>query len=472
VVPPQGPPNIILISVDGLRADRTGWYGNPNQPTPTFDALAAEGVVFERAFSQSNESLFSHAALFTGRYVSELASPDYRTFVLPDEALTAAEILGLYGYTTGAFAAGGHVRGAYGFDQGFSVYEDEHDFGAFFHTAPAALGWVRGQARAPFFLFLHGYDCHRPYHHAGPFYHAYGADYAGEVDALMRQRSAPERVFEGVYYPDFPVGQFAHAVGDPIVDPDGYLRIRAHARDVGGGVALSARDIDHLRDHYDGGVLAADLQIGAFLEALQAEGHLDNALVVYTSDHGEDLHDHGFFNHRAVLRDSTTQVPLALWGAAVPEALRGSAQGGLAQAIDVLPTILAAAGAAAPAALSGRDLLGGAPAPSVIFQEGVLDQVAARSEDARLVFSGVPLAFAGFDLALAMAPMEAPWFARYATASDPLEVEDTLPGAAEAGEGARGAMLDWRQGLEPSDAVGAPPDDPALRAILRSRGYW
>ena len=169
------PPNLILISIDGLRADRTGIGGNPNAPSPVLDRLAKEGQWFSRAFSQSNESLYSHASMFTGRYVSELAAPDYRTFVVPDEAMLLGEILGLYGYSTAAFVAGGHVRADYGFDQGASLFDDSYDFGSFFHKVPQALNWIEEQAREPYFLTLHGYDCHRPYLHSGPWLHAYGA---------------------------------------------------------------------------------------------------------------------------------------------------------------------------------------------------------------------------------------------------------------------------------------------------------
>ncbi len=463
---PAGPPNIILISIDGLRGDRRP------EVTPTLSRLAAEGLRFERAFSQSNESLFSHSSMLTGRYVSELGAPDYRTFTLGEDAMTAAEILGLYGYATGGFVAGGHVKGVYGFDQGFSVFRDSHDFGAFFHTAPEALEWVDERAREPFFLFLHGYDCHRPYPHAGVFHHAFGADYRGPVDEMMGGVRATEQVYDGVYYPDFPLERFTHAVGDPIIDPDGYLRIATWAEEQGGGVPLSEADLDHLRDHYDGGALAADLQLERFLESLEERGLLENTLVIATSDHGEDLHDHGFFNHRAVLRDSTTRVPLVIWGAPIAEALRGTTRGELAQAVDVLPTLLAAAGAEAPAGLPGRDLLGDAPAPEIVFQEGVLDQFAARSARWRLVMTGVPLAFEGFDAALALAPMAAPWFALYDLEADPREQRSVLAEQLEEGEALRQAMIAWRAERARSSARGAPPDDPELRELLKKRGYW
>ena len=463
--PAPGPPNLILISVDGLRADRTGIGGNPRAPTPTLDRLAAEGLWFTHAFSQSNESLFSHAAMFTGRHVSELAAPDYRTFLLPEDALLIAELLGLYGYSTAAFVAGGHLRAGYGFDQGASVFDDTHDFGTFFHKAPQALEWVEQQAREPFFLTLHGYDCHRPYPHAGPWYHAYGSDYTGSVDALLSDRRATERVYDGVYYPDFPLESFFHAAGDPILDPAGYTRLTDW--DAADGVPLSAADIAHLRDHYDGGLLAADLQLGWFLSELEARGGLDNTVIILTSDHGEDLHDHGFFNHRVTLRDSTTRVPLIIWGSAAT-----GRREELAEAIDVVPTLLALAGATPPAGLAGRDLLATAPAPEVIFQEGVLGHLSARTLTHRLVFSGFSLTFPYYDLVLETATVQSGHLALYDLRSDPGEQDNVIAQQPEAAEALRSAMLAWRQGLAQGDFRGQQPDDAALKEILRSRGYW
>ncbi|MFT5684141.1 MAG: arylsulfatase A-like enzyme [Myxococcota bacterium] len=463
--PAPTPPNLVLISIDGLRADRTGIGGNPNAPTPNLDRLAREGTWFSQAFSQSNESLFSHAALLTGRYVSELAVPDYRTFLLPDDALLISELLGLYGYSTAAFVAGGHIRAGYGFDQGSSVFDDTHDFGTFFHKTPQALEWVRERAREPFFLILHGYDCHRPYPHAGPWFHAYGGDYTGNVDALLSDRRSTERVYDGVYYPDFPLEDFFHTAGDPILDPAGYQRIIDWKSPQ--GVPLSEADIEHLRDHYDGGILAADLQIGRFLSELEQTGQLENTVVILTSDHGEDLHDHGFFNHRATLRGSTTQVPLIIWGAGF-----GGRQDELAEAIDVVPTLLGLAGVIAPAGLSGRDLLAGEPAPEIIFQEGVLGHVSARTLTHRLLFSGFPLTFPYYDLALESATLESGHLALYDLEADPDEQHNIIAEQPEVAEALRSALLGWRQGMKQSDFRGEQPTDAALKELLRSRGYW
>ncbi len=467
------PPNLILISLDGLRADRTGAYGNQNAPTPTLDRFASQGIRWEWSFSQANESLFSHAALLVGQELVEIAAPDYRSFVVPDSAVLVSEALSAYGYTTAAFVAGGHVHGAYGFDQGFGTYDADHDFGAFFHKTPEALGWLEQRAREPFFLFLHGYDCHRPYFHPGPWYHAFDADYQGDIDEILASPTATERVYQGGYYPNFPLEQFQHSVGDPIIDPDGYARIARWAETHEPAVRLTERDLEHLRAHYDSGALAADLQVGQFLEGLEARGLLDNTVIVFTADHGEDLGDHGFFNHRALLRDSTTRVPLVIWSEGLDPALRGTVRGDLAQAVDVVPTLLGLAGIMPPSALDGRDLLDPQQAaPSQVHQIGVGPQFAARSASHRLIFQGVPVASAGFGLALATAPLQAPWFELYDLRNDPREQQDVLSDQPDIAQAMHAEMLVWYRQRQLGHSQAPPALDEALQEALRARGYW
>ena len=347
--PPTGPPNLVLVSIDGLRADHLGIHGRTPSPTPNLDALAARGLVFSQSFSQGNESLYSHAAMFTGRHVSEVAAADYRTFIIPDSALLVSEVLSLYGYQTAGFLAGGHVHAAYGFEQGFDHFDDSAHFGSFFNKVPPALAWLDGHdPAAPFFLILHGYDCHRPYAHPGAFYHPFDADYSGGIDEILAGRQGTEKVFNGVFYEDFSLDQFLHEAGEIILDPETYLRLSGFAES-NPGIPLSEADLAHIDAHYDSGVFSADLQVGRFIEGLQARGLWENTLVLITSDHGEDLGDHGIYNHRITLTDSTTRVPMLLTGGALPESLRGTMQDGLVQAVDVVPTLLAAADATPPA---------------------------------------------------------------------------------------------------------------------------
>jgi arylsulfatase A-like enzyme len=463
------PPNLVLISVDGLRADRLGLPGLG--PTPNLDRLAAEGLSCSLSFSQSNESLFSHAAMLTGRHVSEIARPDYQRFVVPETALQVPEVLALYGYTTAAFVAGGHVKGSYGFAQGFGRYEDEDDFGSFFHTVPRALRWLDSTPPSPFFLFLHGYDTHRPYQHAGLFFHVYDRDYPGQIDQLS-DRAGVERIFRGVYYADFPVSYFWHgAAEENILDPSGYARLEDWAADHP-GTPVTAADLHHLHAHYDSGALAADLHVGLFLDALKDRGLWENTLVLVTADHGEDLGDHGLFNHRSALFDSATRVPLILAGGALPKLRQGASIEGLCSALDVAPTLFAAAGARPPAGLTGRDLLGDGPPPAVVIQEGVLPMMAVRSATHRLVVNGLPLDSPLLPLMVRAAPIEAPTFQLFDLRADPGEQTNVLSAQPAVALQLRQSLLDFLASREAATHEGVQPLDPAFRALLQSRGYW
>ncbi len=466
------PPNIVLVSVDGLRADRVGAYGNHPSPTPGLDRLAADGLMCDVALSQSNESLFSHASILTGRHPSELAPPDYHTFVVPKSALLIPEILAVYGYARAAFVAGGHVKGVYGFNQGFDPYWDDADFGAFFHTVPQALSWLAESPREPFFMFLHGYDTHRPYLHAGLYYHPFDGDYKGDVDEILQQ-SRIERVVDGNYYADFPFQYFWHAgAAERILDPAGYGRLRDYAR-THTGKPVTPRDELHIRAHYDTGALSADLQLSRFVESLQASGAWAHTLMLVLADHGEDLGDHGFYNHRSSLSDSATRVPMIFAGGALPASLRGKHIAGMCSAVDVAPTLLHAAGAVLPPDLPGRDLLSDAPAPPYIIQEGVLPMLAVRTATHRLNVQGLPLDSPLFELLVRVAPIASPTFTLYDLVYDPGEKVDVLQAQPDVARTLRGYLLDWLgQRKAGARAEGGPALDPKFREMLRERGYW
>jgi arylsulfatase A-like enzyme len=473
---PTTPPNLVLVSIDGLRADRTGVYGASPSPTPGLDRLAAVGLVCDLALSQSNESLFSHAALLTGRHPSEIAPPDYHSFVLPSSALLIPEILKVYGYARAAFVAGGHVKGVYGFEQGFEPYWDDADFGSFFHTVPQAQAWLAEAPRAPFFMFLHGYDTHRPYLHAGLYNHVFDSDYqpssTGSVDDVLVQ-SRIERVVDGSYYGDFPFQYFWHpGAAERILDPGGYARLREYAA-THVGKPITPRDAQHIRAHYDSGALSADIQLSRFVETLHASGAWDHTLMAVVADHGEDLGDHGLYNHRSTLADSATRVPMILTGGALPEALRGHHIPGLCSAIDVAPTLLHAAGAVLPPDLPGRDLLSDAPAPPYIIQEGVLPMIAVRTPTHRLAVQGLPLDSPLLELLVRVAPIAAPTFSLYDLEHDPAEQINVLQTQPDVARTLREHLLSWLASRKAQGQGQAGPAlDPAFRDLLRQRGYW
>jgi len=473
-------PNIVVISADGMRLDRTHFGGNRRPSTPSLDALVANGAYFPNAFSQSNESLLSHGALFTGRYPSEIGRPDYLTLFLPDEALLLSEAVTAVGYESAAFVAGGHVKAAFGFDQGYARFFEGRDFGSFHETGPAATAWLSERsAQGPFFLFLHGYDCHRPYLKTSVFYHPFDTGFLPVgLDALIAKRNFSEYVYDGVIYADYELGRIWHSNGERMLNPDAYLGLPEYAAAAGADALtykLRPDDLGHILAHYDGSVLMADTFIGLFLESLVELGLWESTVVIVLGDHGEDLQDHGFYNHRSVIFDSTTRVPFVLGGGALPAAWRGTTHYELVDAVDLAPTVMDLAGSVAPAGSRGRSvvaLLDGQPvAPKpMVFQQGVLGQSSVRTATHRLVFRGLRLTDERYLETLATAPIDGGHFALYESFRDSRERQDILARAQPLAEQLRGAMVDWYGELQVGTA--AESMSPELRKMMQDRGYW
>lgn len=139
-------PNIVMVSLDTIRADHTTPYGYARDTTPVLSAVAAQGTTFQQAFSNGNESAYSHGALFSGRYASELADPTYATYAIPNTASLISEALSAYGYRTAAFTAGGHVTADFGFNQGWEQFSAEPSFASLWATTPKALAWIGQQS--------------------------------------------------------------------------------------------------------------------------------------------------------------------------------------------------------------------------------------------------------------------------------------------------------------------------------------
>ncbi|MFZ5481717.1 MAG: sulfatase [Myxococcota bacterium] len=477
-IPPPRTPNLVVVSMDGFRADRAHFDGNPRPTTPNLDAFAAEGVRFPNAFSQSNESLLSHASLFTGRYASEVAWPDYMRFSVPPDATTLAEAMSAVGYDTAAFLAGGHIRAEFGFDQGFATFWESQDFGSFHETVPPALAWIGERADPrPFLIVVHGYDLHRPYAHRSVFYHPFDADYTGPMEELVRDRVATEKIFDGAYWPDHAREAFRHAKGMNMSDPASYRRLVEASRRPGARkVPLTQRDLDHMVAHYDAAVLTVDTYVGLLIEGLKKSGAWDDTLVILTSDHGEDLQTHRFSNHRAVLFDSTSRVPFLVGGGALPAAARGTTRPELVDATDLVPTAMALAGSVPPAGTRGNDLGAllagepGAPTKDAVFQQGVLGQSSVRTATHRLVFSGYALTDPTYGARLRDDPLDGGSFALYAVKEDPNELTDVLARDRAVAEDLRARLVAWYGSLRAgSERVEISPE---TRKMLADHGYW
>jgi arylsulfatase A-like enzyme len=311
--PPR--PNLILVSVDTLRADRLGLYGAERDTSPNLDRFAADALVFDKALSPSTWTLPSHGSLFTGLL------PDQHGLIGVGDRLgpttpTVAERLRRLGYRTVAFTDGGFLGPQWGLSDGFDRYDTTpghawtpKDVAV---IVAAASRWLEANGHEPWFLFVHTYEVHQPYRNVEGF-----ADPFLPPDA---DRTTPVVAFRLAAFP---------------ADPEQAERALAF---------------------YDGGVARMDHHLGGWLEALRAGGGLDDTAVILTSDHGEELGDHGAYEHAlGRLYDENVRVPLLVRPPGGPPG-GGRRETVPASGLDVAPTLLAWAGAA-DAALPGRPLL-------------------------------------------------------------------------------------------------------------------
>ena len=319
--PSAGRPNIVLYLIDTLRADRLGCYGHERPVSLRIDAFAQEAVLFEQVVAQSSWTRSSMASVFTGRW-----PPAHGTNGRDDRLRRDLEILPerlrAAGYRTAAFITNPNLSPAFGFDRGFDDFvELPKDTGSD-GVHRAVTDWLEERAeQGPFFLWVHTLDPHAPYVAPEPF--------AG--------RLAP-----GV---DGEVGRRSLAILDDLQ---------------AGRRRLDAGLLEQLEALYDAAIAANDHSFGALLDALDSRGLRDGAMIILLSDHGEEFHEHGNWQHGRALHAESIRVPLIV---KLPAATGGRSAGNrrrVAQRVrhvDLLPTTLDFLGLAPAAEAEGRSLL-------------------------------------------------------------------------------------------------------------------
>jgi arylsulfatase A-like enzyme/Flp pilus assembly protein TadD len=279
-------PNVILITIDTLRADYLGCYGNRRVETPVIDSLASAGSLFERAYCQVPMTPPSHASILTGTYPQTHGVRDFTSPGLRGGFPTLATILKKVGYTTAAFVSAYVLDSVWGLDQGFDTYHDRfapHDFQGVNpgnvqrragETIDLVLAWLKKAPRLPYFLWVHLYDPHHDYNPPEPF----------------RSRFA--------------------------------------------------------KDRYAGEVAYTDRELGRLIAALKARGEFDDSAIILTSDHGEAFGEHEEAEHGFFLYNTTIQVPLIfnLPGSARTGPARITS---VVETVDIAPTVLQLTGASA-----------------------------------------------------------------------------------------------------------------------------
>jgi choline-sulfatase len=429
---PPPPASLVIYLVDTLRADRLGVYGYRQPVSPAIDRFARDAVVFEQARAQSSWTRPAVGTVLTGldpvrhgatRSLSRLA----------DAATTLGERLQAAGYWTGMATANPNVGQEFGFDQGFDDFVcvdcrgetgDDGEITAAVHRA-ALAGLDRAPSGRPFFLFVHTVEPHAPYRPTEPF----RARFAADADPDLGERRTLSRL--------------AH--GSLELTP-------ARERAVG--------------ELYDAEVALADAGFGAFLEQLARRGRLDDTAVLFLSDHGEELFEHGNVEHGRTLFEEQLRIPM-IWR--LPRGAHGGRRVAVpVDQLDIAPTVLALAGAPADPDLPGRDLssvLEGGPTPEERPSLAWLD---------RRSFSLESVAFRRAKLVRDLTPdaVTVPFTETlFDLAADPGERRD-LAGTrgllrAFLASQLRAFRNRWGAALPTRDAL----TDPALRNRLRALGY-
>ncbi len=439
--PSDGPPNLLLVTIDTLRVDRMSAYGNPRLTTPTIDELAEEGALFERVYAQRGSTWPSLVSILSSQHPVQHGVRRNGQQLAGDPP-TLAHALGERGYRCAAVLTNAAELGWKGFDPLTAVMKEPRDVLA----TDRAIAWLEEPREQPFFLWVHYVAPHDPYEPPPEHRGFVDPDYQGPVDGSIASNT---RLLLGP---------------DPVTEED-----RAQL------LAL-----------YDGELAWTDTQLGRLLDALRAQGQLDHTLVAVSSDHGEELLDRQRYPfHNASIYESTLRLPLALRLPGVVPAGQRLPQPG--SSLDIAPTLLELLDAPIPASFEGRSLvplLQGEPWPAQPVISELEDRIlSVRSEGWRLVRN--PLGYhpplvpnghikrAGLVIdevhnQLDIGPIEL-----YDLAADPLEQRDLAaeqPERVEAMTALIRAFTDehgWQLGgAGPND-----PIDPALRARLEALGY-
>lgn len=314
--PGAKPPHVLIFLVDTLRADRLGCYGYERPTSPNIDRFAAGAVRFEHAVAQSSWTRPSTASILTGLYPHNHGARS-RNHVLARDVVYLPEVLRSMGYRALGVSSNSIAGPTFGFHRGFSHFKPlaENLSSPGIHipvwqVVNETLEWLdRIGPEDPFFVFMHAMDPHAPYYPPEP----------------HRSRFAPNA----------PAGPLGTNMGK-----------------------LQPFEIPHLSDLYDAEIASVDEHFGRLLEELDRRGFLDDTLVVFVSDHGEEFQDHGNHGHGSNLYREQIHVPLIVQ---LPARLRAAVERSVVeeqvQQIDIVPTILEAIGRPGLMEADGRSLL-------------------------------------------------------------------------------------------------------------------
>ncbi|RMF64700.1 MAG: hypothetical protein D6743_09020, partial [Calditrichaeota bacterium] len=354
-------PNIILISIDTLRADHLSCYGHRRLTTPSLDRIAEEGVLFSDAYSTAAWTPPAHASMFTGLYPSQHGVVD--EYKLDHGTPTIASILSASGYLTAGFINNSMVGELVGLHRGHQHFDEIWVGAEYSNPVARGLGFLSRKLRqwsgtsdqgaaltnsrvlhwmhsalhgsSPFYLFIHYIDVHNPMNAPRPFRNRF-------LRPALRRSVDMKKIRQ--------------VADNPLVCLTDHLE-------------LTADEIEALRCIYDEGIAYVDHRIGEVLDFLRQQGVLDETLLIITADHGEHFGEHGLYSHVSSLYQPVLHIPMIV---RYPKAFgRGLRRESLAQHVDLLPTILEATGLSYPGQidLPGRSLLSSTGPERDLFAE-------------------------------------------------------------------------------------------------------
>ena len=423
---PQPPKGVLVVLVDALRADQLQLYGSQRAIAPGLDALGAESIVFDRAFSPGSWTRPSLPSLLTGLYPSEHGLTDfvgsagqYKGAVLPESAATLAEGMQAAGYRTAMVGYQTLLSARFGLAQGFDFYNNNTNGGE--RIRKRFLEWYDEAPARPFFAYLHYLDIHWPY-------------------------CPPASTY----------GRFDPTPND-VITCDDWRGLRERIRS--GALVLTAADRRALAARYSEEMAALDVHLAELFAELRARGVWDDLLLVVTADHGEELAERGGIEHGHTMYDELLHVPYVWklpksWGAA-----RGRHESGLVESRTLTPTLLDVAGQPPPAGVSAISLLPWlaprpkpeAPAAYVVAESNGI--FAVRTSTHKLIVTPAEKKLELYDLV-----------------ADPAERHDLAPGRPPELAELQGLLRKWRAGLRPI-ATGSTTLDEKTTEDLKALGY-
>ncbi|MBU0755804.1 MAG: sulfatase [Planctomycetes bacterium] len=317
-----GKPNVLLISIDTLRADHLSCYGYPLETSPHLDRFAEQALVFTQAISTSSWTLPSHIALLGGAPLGALGTL-FKDRRMDSHIPTMAEQFQKAGFRTAAFVGGGYVSADFGMNRGFDCF-DERSLDVESGYGRVADWLEENKDGGPFFLFFHFFDVHAPY-----------GDKTDDPEKFFRETGCPidpglvKEIQEGIYTRENTCGSFQVHISD-----------------------MARR---HMINLYDADILHVDGWMERLFTLLRATGLFEETAIIITSDHGEEFGEHGNWHHSKHLYREVVQVPLIL---KLPG--RNPAQGRVdvpVSLLDIAPTLTSLAGLPSAPQWHGDSLL-------------------------------------------------------------------------------------------------------------------